>query len=196
MFRRRPRRLGPRPGRPRPVHPHHHPMEQARQRFMDEFEHANQLMADGQPRQAAETYTRLARRLAELGRPRQAANQHARAAEAWLAAGVVDRATNQAQEVLGLFNRMGSRERAKEFKAEFAAQLKAFNLSESAEIFEKENTALPQRAAPRAVEMQRKQLPASCPQCGGPVRGDEIEWIDAYSAECDFCGATINALTE
>jgi hypothetical protein len=34
-------------------------------------------------------------------------------------------------------------------------------------------------------------LPTHCPSCGGPVRSDEVDWIDANSAECPFCGSPV-----
>jgi len=34
-------------------------------------------------------------------------------------------------------------------------------------------------------------LPTHCPSCGGPVRSDEADWIDANSVECPFCGSPI-----
>lgn len=31
-------------------------------------------------------------------------------------------------------------------------------------------------------------LPANCPACGGPLRPDEVEWLDAMTGECPYCG--------
>jgi hypothetical protein len=39
----------------------------------------------------------------------------------------------------------------------------------------------------------RPKLPSTCPKCGAPVRSDEIEWIDDRSAECIYCGTTLQA---
>ena len=33
--------------------------------------------------------------------------------------------------------------------------------------------------------------PVTCTSCGGPVRSDEVEWIDAHSAECPYCGVPL-----
>jgi hypothetical protein len=35
------------------------------------------------------------------------------------------------------------------------------------------------------------QLPPQCPKCGGNIRRDEVEWIDATSAACDYCGSVV-----
>jgi hypothetical protein len=37
----------------------------------------------------------------------------------------------------------------------------------------------------------RGRLPAHCPDCGAPARSDAVEWIDATSAECAYCGGII-----
>lgn len=37
------------------------------------------------------------------------------------------------------------------------------------------------------------KLPAKCPQCGGSVHPDEVEWANAHSAICDYCGSILPA---
>jgi hypothetical protein len=37
----------------------------------------------------------------------------------------------------------------------------------------------------------RRNLPAQCPYCGGPLRSDQVEWIDAQRAECGYCGGVV-----
>jgi hypothetical protein len=39
----------------------------------------------------------------------------------------------------------------------------------------------------------RAVLPTSCPSCNAPLRSDEVEWIDARSAECATCGSVVRA---
>jgi hypothetical protein len=34
-------------------------------------------------------------------------------------------------------------------------------------------------------------LPATCPQCGGPIRSYEVKWTGAQSAACPFCGSNL-----
>ncbi len=34
--------------------------------------------------------------------------------------------------------------------------------------------------------------PITCPACGGPVRADESEWIDAHTCECPYCGVPLH----
>ena len=34
-------------------------------------------------------------------------------------------------------------------------------------------------------------LPATCPQCGGPIRSDEVKWTGKQSAVCPYCGSDL-----
>jgi hypothetical protein len=34
-------------------------------------------------------------------------------------------------------------------------------------------------------------LPATCPNCGGPARANEVKWAGPQSAVCAFCGSTL-----
>jgi hypothetical protein len=38
---------------------------------------------------------------------------------------------------------------------------------------------------------KRPILPAHCPSCGAAVRPDEVEWLDALTAECAYCGSPL-----
>jgi hypothetical protein len=53
-----------------------------------------------------------------------------------------------------------------------------------------EAAALKAEAAAPAAEVP-PFLPAHCGQCGAVVRLDEVEWIDAHTAECAYCGSPI-----
>jgi len=39
------------------------------------------------------------------------------------------------------------------------------------------------------IRGQHPQLPLTCPSCGGPIRPDDVEWLDATTAECPYCGS-------
>jgi len=34
-------------------------------------------------------------------------------------------------------------------------------------------------------------LPSACPQCGGPVRAQEVKWTGSRSAICAYCGSAL-----
>ncbi len=163
---------------------------------IDGVARANQMMANGQPQQAAELFMQLAREMQEAGRPRQAANMHTQAAHAWLDAGTQERALNQTSLALRLFASQGMWERARHFKVNFIAHLRRNGEESASTSVEGEYNALTKTAginpqvAARAV-INRGSLPAICPHCGALLRSDTVEWIDAVSAECGFCGGTV-----
>ena len=37
------------------------------------------------------------------------------------------------------------------------------------------------------------ELPAKCPSCGGSLLPDEVEWHDASTASCTYCGSAVKA---
>jgi hypothetical protein len=45
--------------------------------------------------------------------------------------------------------------------------------------------------ARRAPSPKRPLLPTHCPSCGAAIKPDEIEWLDAVTAECDYCGSPL-----
>ncbi|MGB8214914.1 MAG: hypothetical protein WCE68_15275 [Anaerolineales bacterium] len=53
--------------------------------------------------------------------------------------------------------------------------------------------AAPLMAAPAepVSEHRLDLLPATCPQCGGPVRGPEVKWTGPRSANCPYCGGNL-----
>jgi hypothetical protein len=42
-----------------------------------------------------------------------------------------------------------------------------------------------------AVEHRLELLPSECPKCSGPIRGHEVKWTGAQSADCPYCGANL-----
>lgn len=152
---------------------------------------ANQYLQNGQPARAAELFVSLAQEATTLGRPRQAGNLHAQAAHAWVDAGEEERALRQARAALAIFMRLGMRERAIRFNTHIIAHLKRKNFANSAQTLAVETDLPYDPASQPAVSEKHGSLPAVCPRCGAPLRSDSVEWIDAASAECDFCGSTI-----
>ena len=51
-------------------------------------------------------------------------------------------------------------------------------------------SSLPTSAA--MSEHRADLLPSSCPKCGAPIRGDEVKWTGAQSADCSYCGANLS----
>lgn len=159
----------------------------------NEFFRANQYFQLGQFENAALEYIQLAHRMERTGKPRQAANLHAQAALAWAKAGIEPRATTQANIAFSQFTLLGMKQRIIEFKAQLDQALhpESIQKNETASDMRHE-TPQPNRVLTPIID-RRAKLPAVCSQCGAPVRSDEVEWIDEMSAECDFCGAVLQA---
>lgn len=47
----------------------------------------------------------------------------------------------------------------------------------------------PTQVSAPAPEHPFALLPANCPRCGGPVRKDEIKWVNRQTALCAYCGS-------
>ena len=46
-------------------------------------------------------------------------------------------------------------------------------------------------AAPVEPAHRADLLPATCQQCGGPVRAQDVRWTGKQSATCAYCGSTL-----
>lgn len=74
-------------------------------------------------------------------------------------------------------------------------ELKAHGLEKEAQeianLVQRHIPAISESPTQRGPDPSRAMLPTHCTSCGGPVRSDEVEWIDANTAECPFCGSPI-----
>lgn len=141
---------------------------------------AEALRSAGSFVQAAELYSKLAVEAAQSGHPRVAGNLHARAAQTWLDAGNEPQAVGHEEKALSIFKQMQMNERAQQFQANFTRHQQMLKSGNA--------------PVTPSIPTKHRPLPTTCPQCGAPIRSDEVEWIDESSAECDFCGAVIAAL--
>jgi len=160
---------------------------------------ANQLRASGQSEQAAVLFAQLAAGMENTGHPRRAANFHAQAAHTFADAKEPVRSLKHAQRALDLFLQFQMVRRIPVFYANIIRHMRNKGLTAAASQIEKEYAArvspfpLPQQPSQSTQAGPHPILPASCPKCGAPVRSDEIEWIDERSAECIYCGSTLQA---
>ena len=185
MFRRNQhRRFGPRIGRGPLARP-----------ALQALNQAHRLMAAGEYRQAAELFSQLSRGAKSLGRPQQAANLQAQAGLAWAEAGQPGEAVQQGSMALRGFLGLKMMPRYHGYLNLLTATLRRMGYMDAAGQIQGE-FAIQEPLQPEAPQVQnhtpdRPRLPAACTQCGAPVRSDEVDWIDEYSAECAFCGAVL-----
>ena len=44
-----------------------------------------------------------------------------------------------------------------------------------------------------AGQVHPPNLPVKCPNCGGSIRPNEIEWLDPHTAECSYCESPVQS---
>jgi tetratricopeptide (TPR) repeat protein len=193
-LRRPPPAIVPRPGlRPRPALP---PL------VREALARANRLMADGQFAEAAAAFESLAAKAKEHNLPGRAADLTLQAARAHFAAGHVDAAVERAIEALRLLTLGGRAGRVPAVLSKTTAALRDKGYDAQADRLEQETERIlgevglsleqAQQQAPQAPE-KPGTLPAKCDGCGAPVIPDEVEWHDAQTAECLYCGTVLKA---
>jgi len=160
---------------------------------------ANQMMEDGQYEEAEHIFNQLSRQLEEVGIEQRAAMLAARAAQAAILAGQLDHAAQlvkrasrlhaaagnvmgavrTTRRALDLLTEQGHPAEAQALKDDMEATLKKLDLSLSDSF-----------STPTSM---KKSLPAECESCRGPVRPDEVRWLDDDRAECTYCGSVLKA---
>jgi len=188
MFNRRGmRRGGGRLGRRR-LRGRRHPLRAAALRLLDR---AHRLMGTGQAAEAAPLFAELAQGAENHGMPARAAQLHLQTARALGQSGARADLLAPALRAVSLLAASGDLELLSVVGPRFVQELRGQGfVAEADQVQQAVNTALggaPASGAPASPA----RLPAMCPQCGGPVRGDEVEWIDDNSAECPYCGSTL-----
>ena len=198
MFRKRPSRR-PRLTRPRLRRPLRAPApgRPLQPRVPPALARANRLMADEQFGDAAAIYGRLSERARERGMPVRAGDLALQAARAHFAAADEESALQWAREGMRLLihgDRVG---RVARLLPRITSTLRENGHDAAADQLEKAAAqelarvglsldALDQRE-PQATE-RRGALPSRCGGCGAPLFPDEVEWHDARTAECPYCG--------
>lgn len=159
------------------------------------LQRAGRLMAAGDYLAAAEAFEALARGAQERSGPR-APQLYLQAGRARILAGQIEPGMADLKRGLALMaaaNRWPELHRAGN---RTVTELRSRGLTAQAdEIAAWLSQTLPELpAADRdPAPPARAVLPTHCPSCGGPLRPDEAEWLDAATAECPFCGSPVRA---
>lgn len=155
---------------------------------------AHQMMANG-------NYTGAAEAFEQLGRAGEA-RQHPKSGDMFLQGG---RARIMASQIpagvadlkqgLSLLTSLGMTERAAQVAQRAQVELNQRGLSAEAQELaawsKSSGNPLSAGSAAMPAPVKRPLLPTSCPECGGPVRADDVEWIDDVTAECNWCGTAL-----
>jgi len=161
------------------------------------LQRANELMAIGDYNGAAVAFEGLARGAEGRGGPR-APHLYLQAGRARLLAGQVAVGMEHVRHGLALLAARQEWPALHRTGQRTVAFLTERGLAKEAqEISEYLKATLPPvpvggfgpQAAPR--ERAKPRLPTTCPGCGGPIRADEVEWVDEATAECPYCGSAV-----
>ncbi|MEW5718670.1 MAG: hypothetical protein AB1817_08605 [Chloroflexota bacterium] len=154
---------------------------------------ANNLLAQGKPNDAAQIFERLAQEGEARGFAKPAANAHAQTALAYAQAKNETAALTHARAALTQFAQLGMAQRAPTFYNDIVQKLRENGMMRAADALQREFGDQIKTLSAQGVgaAAPRGRLPSKCPHCAGPARSDEVEWIDAQSAECVYCGGVI-----
>jgi hypothetical protein len=169
-----------------------HPLRLAALRRLEQ---AHRLLNQGQPGEAAPLFAELAQGAESFEMPARAAQLHLQAARALSLTGARPGLLEHARKAIDLLAGAGESALLSTALRRFIQELRGQGHAAEADLLQQDlNRALGGAAAEAGLmpaPTQKARLPAACPQCGGPVRSDEVEWIDDGSAECPYCGSTL-----
>ena len=156
-----------------------------------ELRRANDLMENAQYPEAANAFARIAEQ-AERRRGPRAPIFHLRAGRAYAQASDSAKAMPHIKTGLGMIAARRDWAQLQRLGQLAIGELTELNFSnEAQEIADYLASVLPAEQ-PRIIQAEnRPSLPTHCPGCGAPVRSDEAEWIDKKTAECVYCGSSV-----
>jgi len=157
---------------------------------------AFRLHANGKSGEAAVIFARLAQQMETSHAPRRAANLHAQAAHAYIDNQEAAPGLSEAQKALNLFLQTQMTPRAVQFYTNITQKLQNRGMNSASQKLQDEFGSqigsIPTRQSP-PVAPSTGRLPTTCPQCGGPIHRDAVDWVDNRTIECAYCGALIQS---
>ena len=158
-------------------------------------------MSEGQFVEAAIIFERLSGQAERRGMLVRAGDLILQASRARFQAGDVEIAVQQVTEALRLFVRGGREGRVPRVLSKATTVLRKKGHNAQADRLEQEVVGMlgdvglsleeAGQRAPQVIEEKRGSLPPLCNGCGAPLVPDEVEWHDARTAECLYCGAVV-----
>ncbi len=159
------------------------------------LQRANQLMTSRDYSGAAAIFEELARQAEQFQGPR-AAFLFLQAGRAYILMGRFSTGMQHFKHGLTMLGEAKRYNQLYRSATRIAQELRARGLDKEAQ----EISALVRMHTPAIAELAterlsntRPALPTHCPSCGGPVRSDEVDWIDEVSAECPYCGSPVRS---
>ena len=156
---------------------------------------AHSLEASGKYNEAAQLFARLSDETAKRGMNDRAGNLSLQAARCYANDGDGQTALARARNGLRLLTQAGREHRASVALTQAIDGLRARDFGAEADALQKEFANLLQEAeTPAEAEPAPRRLPPKCVNCGGPIRADDVDWIDDATAECPYCGSPVRAV--
>jgi len=156
---------------------------------------AEGLLREGKPAEAASIFVELAQEAERRGMLDRAGDLYLRAARCYLALDDLNQADERATKAIHLFLRAGRPMKVRRLLPKVMGALETRGRHAEAEELRKEVEAVlgPPLGGRPFGPAGRGELPAQCPNCGAPVKPNEVNWVSPRSAECPYCGSVIKA---
>jgi hypothetical protein len=157
---------------------------------------AHELMAVGNYTAAAEAFETLAR-AGEARQHPKTGQMYLQAGRARILAGQKPIGIAHLKQGLAVMQQMGLAGQLFNAGNRVVADLNAHGMTaEAQEISQWLHKNQPAAAAgtPQAAvpaPAKKPILPTHCPGCGGPVKSDDVDWLDEATAECNWCGSPL-----
>ena len=172
-------------------------IQAAKVQAMRQLRQAHRHMEKAEFDSAAAIFEMLARKARDRGMLRQAPRLYLQAGKAHVLAEHQDRGQDALQQGLDILAETERWPALDQAGQRVIDELESWGYDQIAEGFKSWlKQALPddeeiyQRLA-RAP--RRPTLPLKCPFCGGPIRPDEVEWLDRATGACPYCGGSVRA---
>jgi hypothetical protein len=160
------------------------------------LQHANQLFINGDYAEATQAFERLANGAEERFSER-APFLYLEAGRSAILADQTVKGVAHYRRGLTLLASQGRHHRMRLLAGRITDDLRARGLADEAkEIAGLLDADLPDLTTAAAGGPAAKPLlPTHCPNCGGALRPDEVEWLDEVTAECAYCGSPVRSGT-
>jgi hypothetical protein len=166
----------------------------AQQALAQSIRAARELRLAGKHAEAGSAFVTLARGAESTSR-RRAANFCAQAAQSLAQAGETAQSLVFARVALKLFGELELNWRAWAFYEALVKQFTTLGHTKGVDALRSEFSGkiVVISGMAQREPLPRGTLPANCPSCTTPMRADEVDWISASRAECDYCGIVVDA---
>ena len=156
------------------------------------LQQANQMMENGEYKNAAKAFHTLAKG-AEERFPHRAPFLYIEAGRAAILGGEKKSGMADLRSGLTILATQGRFSRMQILGQRIIHELQARGLNpEAEEIANLLSGNLPSITSDeKPAPEKRPVLPTHCPSCGASVKPDEVEWLDEITAECSYCGSPI-----